>query len=138
MRSRHSTFRFPPYTFVLFGVLVLVPQLARGQGSSSGMFGSRSFGQGISNTGFGLDLGTGSGSGTNTVGQITGSERFLQQNRQPGQFVGGTAQSTMAVMSQFNATSNSIVNPNQGLQQLQFGAGNQQWRLPRICRFGRR
>jgi len=122
-----SSFLLRPSSFVLSLVLALAAaEVSWGQGSSSGMFGSRTMGQGISSTGFGLDLGSGSGSGTNTVGQITGSERFLQQNRQPGQFVGGSAQNAMSIMSQFNATSTSLLNPTQGLQQLQFGAMDQQ------------
>ncbi len=124
-----------PIILLLSLTVVSVPELARGQGSSNGMFGSRTMGQGISNTGFGLDLGSGSGSGTNTVGQITGSERFLQQNRQPGQFVGGNAQNAMSVMSQFSASSNTMVNPTQGLQQLQFGAGDQQPTTPTVMPF---
>ena len=133
MRSADSCFILRPSSFILtIAVLFALgsDEIARGQGTSSGMFGSRTMGQGISSTGFGLDLGSGSGSGTNTVGQITGSERFLQQNRQPGQFVGGNAQNAMSVMSQFSATSNTLLNPTQGLQQLQFGAIDQQPAAP--------
>jgi hypothetical protein len=136
MHIRSSIFRLSPSAFILcLMVAIASDEIARGQSSSSGMFGSRTMGQGISSTGFGLDLGSGSGSGTNTVGQITGSERFLQQNRQPGQFVGGNAQNAMAVMSQFSATSNSIVNPTQGLQQLQFGANDREPAAPTTMPF---
>lgn len=137
MHIRSSIFRLSPSAFILCFVAALVSdEIARGQGSSSyGMFGSRSMGQGISSTGFGLDLGSGSGSGTNTVGQITGSERFLQSNRQPGQFVGGNSQTALSVMSQFSAAGNTMVNPTQGLQQLQFGAGEQQPAAPPVPQF---
>lgn len=131
--SLPSSFLFHPSSFpclLLLAVTVAsLPEIACGQGSSYGMFGSRTMGQGLGasgSSGFGLDLGSGSGSGANTVGQITGSERFLRSNRQASQFVGGSSQQVLSVMQPFSAAGNSTVNPTQGLQAMRYGAGDEQ------------
>jgi len=67
----------------------------RATSGSSGLFGSRTVGGGVSagQRSFG---GTSGGLGATTdqqanVGQLTGNERFMRGARQPGQFVGGDA-----------------------------------------------
>lgn len=59
-------------------------------GSRQGMFGSRTTGGSIgagNRTFGGMQGGSGSGMDT-TAGQLSGNERFLRGNQQPGQFVG--------------------------------------------------
>lgn len=116
-----------------------LPQLAQGQyvgaqglsnsgssSSTSGMFGSRTLGGGVTGptTSAGSGGSNGTGSATTPVGQgstLTGSERFLQSNRQ-GAFVGADSGDTSNVFSQSNARN------MQGLQGLGnlFGQANRQ------------
>jgi osmotically-inducible protein OsmY len=77
-----------------------------GSSTSSGMFGSRTLGgntTGPTSSGYGSSGGgSGTGSATAPVGQgstLTGSERFLQANRQ-GAFVGADTGDTSNVLSQ--------------------------------------
>lgn len=61
--------------------------------TGQGMFGSRTVGSGISGRGAQGSGGQGTIAGTTqqgdaTIGTITGSERYLRDNRQPGSFVG--------------------------------------------------
>ena len=78
---------------------------AQANAQSSGLFGSRSIGGGVQE-------GARSFSGTpgNQVqqaqadaGQVSGQERFLRDNRQPGQFVGADSGDTQNFFSQFGA-----------------------------------
>lgn len=77
--------------------LALVAETSLAQSTSQGMFGSRTVGSGISGRGStggmqgGGMQGTVAGStmqGDATIGSVSGSERFLRDNRQAGQFVG--------------------------------------------------
>jgi osmotically-inducible protein OsmY len=68
--------------------LTLVTELAWGQYSSgSGTFGNRTLGNTLSAGTRTFSAGATTNS-ANTAGQITGSERFLRQNHQAGNFIG--------------------------------------------------
>jgi len=104
------------------------PAEAQGLGegtSTSGLFGNRTLGQGISS---GRAGGGTPGSRTtqdiSSAGSITGSERFIQDNRQ-GQFVGSDTGELANVRSQVGAGSQGG-NPLQGLESLvnRFGSQN--------------
>lgn len=99
-----------------------------GTGSSgSGLFGSRNFGQGISsgrNSGLSATPGTNIQQLQSEAGTVTGSERFIQQNRQPGQFVGADTGEISNVRSQatgqgagLQSLLNALSRPNQNRQQ---------------------
>lgn len=110
--TRQTATQLASAAVVGIGVALVCCTQAQAQSTGSpGLFGNRSVGGGISagNRTFG---GSGQGlSGATTqaqsnVGQVTGSERFVRQNRQPGQFVG----------SDSGDTSNFIGSLTQGLQ----------------------
>ena len=87
-------------------------QAGAGGSTTSGMFGSRTLGGNTTGK-----SGTGAASPTTTVGQgstLTGSERFLQQNRQ-GAFVGADNTDAGNALASGNTARNSL----QGLQSLQ-------------------
>lgn len=103
------------YCLLTVAVLASVPKLGRaqvsgnafgGMNSSSGLFGSRSLGQGVGGRN-GSAFGAAGGTPGNLVeqaqqgaGQVSGGERFLRDNRQPGQFVGADAADTSNFFSQ--------------------------------------
>ena len=99
-----------------------------GFGSSSGSSGSGSTGTFGSRTlGSGAGAGKGSTGGTNgqmnnlaNVGQLTGSERFIQSNRK-GQFVGGGAQNANSLANTF---AGGMANQNFSLANLTGGGRN--------------
>lgn len=97
--------------FCLVSASAAWSQSAMSGSSSSGLFGSRSLGQGTSSRSGSSFGGSGASGGTtgtpgNAVqqaqadaGQVTGSERFIRDNRAAGAFVGADTADT----SQFNA-----------------------------------
>jgi len=89
-----------------------------GAGGSSGMFGSRSPGSGTLSPGQRTLSGNGQGgaNGASSAGQMQGNERFLRNNRRPGQFVGASSQ-------QSNFLSQT---GGRGLQNLNIRNNNQQ------------
>lgn len=119
--------------FLLFTLHTqIVSAQGLGSGSSgTGLFGSRTFGQGISGGGNAAqNNGLTGAPGTNIeqlqagAGTITGSERFIQENRQPGQFVGADTGEISNVRSQatsqgagFQSLLNALSRPNQNQQQ---------------------
>ncbi len=104
--------------------VAIVSQAALAQTTSRGLFGDRTLGAGISSpnrtfaggTAGGLGgLGAGPLAGGTTLagattqanasaGQLTGNERFLRGNRQPGQFVGADTADVANPMSNFRQT----------------------------------
>ncbi len=90
-------------------------------GTSSGTFGARSVGGagGVpsANRSF---RGTQPGQGVDaTAGQVTGSERFLRQNRQAGEFVGGDSRDAVNLFSQSGGRTGQS-----GMTGLRTGQGN--------------
>jgi len=81
-------------TLLAAWICLAVASSALAQTSGTSLFGERSFGSGTSSTRNSLGASIGGTPGNRTtsaqadVGQVTGSERFLRENRQPGQFVG--------------------------------------------------
>lgn len=119
--------RFAILSYLVAGLLVSIAAEVRAQqGASSGAFGSRSMGSSFSPSasnfsgsaaargaaggqgGLGqLGVGGAGGSlagattrGDASVGQVTGNERFVRNNRRPGQFVGGDSADTNNIFSQ--------------------------------------
>jgi osmotically-inducible protein OsmY len=95
-----------------------------GTTTSTGMFGSRSLGQGIGASGSNF-----SGSPGNMVqeaqagaGQVEGGERYLRDSRQPGQFVGADSADTSAFYSQMQGNQGGS-----GLQELLRGAAQREF-----------
>lgn len=78
---------------VVAGVLGVLIGSATGQ--TTGLFGERTLGVGSSSSA--RDRGA---TGSSSAGQITGNERFVRENRQPGQFVGADTQDTRSFFSQ--------------------------------------
>jgi hypothetical protein len=105
---------------VVFVAIAMCPpvmaQTAGFNGATSSLFGNRTIGQGISSRSASGSAGFGGASGfSNTpgnamaqqqsqAGQVTGSERFLEQNRQPGQFVGADTADATNAFSQLGGT----------------------------------
>jgi hypothetical protein len=95
-----------------------------GTTTSTGMFGSRSLGQGIGARGSNF-----TGSPGNMVeqaqagaGQVEGGERYLRDSRQPGQFVGADSADTSAFYSQMQGNQG-----NSGLEELLRGAAQREF-----------
>jgi len=111
---------------LMFALASTVTAQGLGSGTStSGLFGSRTLGQGISagQTGGGTP-GSRTTQDISDAGSISGSERFIQDNRQ-GQFVGSDTGELANVRSQAGAGRQGG-NPLQGLESLvnQFGSQN--------------
>jgi hypothetical protein len=99
-----------------------------GQQSSYGAFGNRTLGGGFNPTqsGFGGGAGGTAGGGApsglglqnqQAAGQITGNERFLRQNQQPGNFIGsdsGEARNFIGAMSGLLGNRNGMGNQQFG------------------------
>jgi len=87
---------------VLCAAEVLAQGFGGGTTSNSGTFGSRNLGGGIgSRSGSGGSIGLQS---SEDVGQVTGSERYIRDNRQPGQFVGADTSESGSFVGQVGAT----------------------------------
>ncbi len=87
---------------IVLGAGEALAQGSFGTSSSSGTFGSRNLGSGVSSrSGRGGSTGLQS---TENVGQVTGNERYLRENRQPGQFVGADTAEAGSFVGQVGAT----------------------------------
>ncbi len=89
-------------------------------GGGSGMFGNRNLGGSITpgNRSFG---GGGNGGNANIGGQVQGNERFLRNNRRPGQFVGSDSNDVASFIGGIGGNSQRL-----GGQQFGILGGNQQ------------
>ena len=91
----------------LTSLLLLLCSASPALAQSSGLFGSRSLGGGVRSGQGGNPAMTGTpGSRVQqaqaNAGQVSGQERFLRQNRQPGQFVGADARDSQNFFSQLS------------------------------------
>jgi hypothetical protein len=119
------------FSYLACGVVVSAPSASFGQSTSSGSFGNRNLGgaytapannfngsaaargTGTAATGVGGSAAGATTRGDAGVGQVTGAERFLRNNRQPGQFVGSDAADAQNVFSQLSGLGNLQQNRGQ-------------------------